>query len=622
MDFQARPKMWYKNRQLKGTDRRELSMSDENKNTESFLKRKWTQWMRNKKSRITVIIVFVMAGVLLFAGISAICYSAGYRVGEKAAHSVSKGGKKDSGKKKAHAVTAEAAETSGEAVSAQAAEVSSAGIQAAEGGVGSSDGGSPAGNKGKNAGNAKKDTDKANGAGGTAAQAAGGYAGKLSVSGNQLCANGTPIQLRGVSTHGLSWFPEYVNEAMIGELKAWGANVFRLAMYTAESGGYCVGDDANRARLKNLVKSGVEYATNQGMYVIIDWHILSDGNPNIYKQQAVAFFSEMAQLYKDNDHVLYEICNEPNGGVSWGEVKSYAQDVIAAIRQYDADGVILVGNPTWCQEIDKVAADPLTGYSNIMYTLHFYADTHRDDLRNKLVRAVSAGIPVFVSEFGICDASGNGAINTQQADLWIQTLNQYGISFVEWSLCNKAESASLIRSDCSRTNGITTEDLSESGKWLLKTLHGSTAGASAPVQNQTQKNIQVQNSQEQQNNQNQSGAGQSASGGNSGQAEQKNPGQYTPSCSAGAEVSVVNSWQEGNAFCIQYDIKVANLTNGVQDGWSGSLSFPASVQLVSGWNANFSAQGSVLSFTAMDYNKTIQQGQKAEGIGVIVKFEN
>ncbi len=599
-------------------------MSDENKNGESFLKRKWTQWMRNKRSRITAIAAVVMAGLLLFAGISAICYSVGYREGEEAAHSVSKGGKKDSGKKKVHAVTKEAAEVSGSAVSAQAAEVSSAGVQAEEGDAGTSAGGSAAANNGKNGKNAKTGADTGNYTGGMAAQAADGYAGKLSVSGNRLCANGTPIQLRGVSTHGLSWFPQYVNEAMIGELKAWGANVFRLAMYTAESGGYCTGDDANRAKLKNLVKSGVRYATNQDMYVIIDWHILSDSNPNTYKQQAIAFFSEMAQLYKDNDHVLYEICNEPNGGVSWGEVKSYAQDIIAAIRQYDADGVILVGNPTWCQDIDKVAADPITGYSNIMYTLHFYADTHRDDLRNKLVNAVSAGIPVFVSEFGICDASGNGAINTRQADLWMQTLNQYGISFVEWSLCNKAESASLIQSGCSKTSGITTDDLSESGKWLLKTLQGSTTGVSVPVQDQTWQNAQGQDGQGQQSsqNQNQSGAGQPVNGGNSWQTEQKNPGQYTPNCSSGAEASVVNSWQEGNAFCIQYDIRVANLTNGVQDGWSGSLSFPAGVQLVSGWNANFSAQGSVLSFTAMDYNKTIQPGQKAEGIGVIVKFEN
>lgn len=599
-------------------------MGDANKKAESAFRQKWAKWMGNKNSKIIVILTIVIISVILLAGIGGICYSVGYRMGENVSDMASNGKKKASGKKKTVVVSTQAVQVSGEAVSIAAVEASGEAAQMGDGSANAAsqtDDNAAGENKGQGSKN-NKGSNAANGSdkGGSAAQAASGYAGKLSVSGSQLCANGSPIQLRGVSTHGLSWFPGYVNEAMISELKAWGANVFRLAMYTAESGGYCTGDEANRTKLKNLVKDGVQYATNQGMYVIIDWHILSDGNPNTHKQQAIAFFSEMAQLYKDNDHVIYEICNEPNGGVSWGEVKGYAQEVIAAIRQYDADGVILVGNPTWCQEIDKVAADPISGYSNIMYTLHFYADTHRDDLRNKLVSAVNAGIPVFVSEFGICDASGNGALNTQQADLWIQTLNQYRISFVEWSLCNKAESASLIQSGCNKTSGITTDDLSESGKWLLKTLQGTTAGASS-AQNQTQQNTQGQNSQSQQNNQSQSNNGQSTNNDNSWQAVQKDPNQYKPNCSAGVEASAVNSWQEGNAFCIQYEIKVANQTGSVKDGWDGSLSFPANVQLVSGWNANFSAQGNRLNFTAMDYNKTIQPGQKAEGIGVIVKFE-
>lgn len=82
------------------------------------------------------------------------------------------------------------------------------------------------------------------------------------------------------------------------------------------------------------------------MYVIIDWHILSDGDPNCYKDEAKAFFSEMAEKYKDRVNVLYEICNEPNG-VDWQTVKEYAEEIIPVIRGKDEDAVVLVGNHDW-----------------------------------------------------------------------------------------------------------------------------------------------------------------------------------------------------------------------------------------------------------------------------------
>ncbi|MCI9143120.1 MAG: glycoside hydrolase family 5 protein, partial [Lachnospiraceae bacterium] len=196
-------------------------------------------------------------------------------------------------------------------------------------------------------------------------------AGRLSVEGTKLVdADGNPVQLRGISTHGLAWYPAYVNEACFHQLKEeWGANVIRLAMYTGENGGYCTGGD--REELKSLVKTGVEYGTNNDMYVIIDWHILSDGNPNQYLEESLDFFREMSEAYADYTNVFYEICNEPNGNVSWGEIKGYAEQVIEVIRGNDKEGVILVGTPNWSQYVDQAAADPIRGYDNIMYTLHF-----------------------------------------------------------------------------------------------------------------------------------------------------------------------------------------------------------------------------------------------------------
>ena len=207
-------------------------------------------------------------------------------------------------------------------------------------------------------------------------------------------------------------------------------------MYTDE-GGYCAGGD--KAALKKLVKDGVKYATDLGLYVIIDWHILHDYDPNQNKDEAIKFFDEMSKEFASYNNVFYEICNEPNGGISWSSVKSYAEEVIPVIRKNDPKGIIIVGTPTWSQDVDIAAKNPIKGYDNIMYALHFYAGTHKDNIRSKMKTAIEAGLPVFVSEYGICDASGNGACNETEANKWVAFMDNYGVSYMIWNLANKNE---------------------------------------------------------------------------------------------------------------------------------------------------------------------------------------
>lgn len=296
-------------------------------------------------------------------------------------------------------------------------------------------------------------------------------AGALHVENTTLCdRDGSAVQLRGVSTHGLSWYPEYVNDKCFKELHdKWGANVVRLAMYTEEYNGYCSGSAANRKELKKLVKKGVRLAAKYDMYVIIDWHILSDGSPKSHKKAAASFFKDMSKTFAGYDNVLYEICNEPNGNTTWKDIKSYANEIIPVIRENDRDAVIIVGTPTWSQEVDKAAASPIKG-DNIMYALHFYAGTHQDSLRQTAEAAIQAGLPIFVSEFGICDASGSGAVNKQQANKWIKLLDKYNVSYVAWNLSNKSESSAMIASSCSKKYGFKRSELSTAGKWVYDLL--------------------------------------------------------------------------------------------------------------------------------------------------------
>lgn len=289
---------------------------------------------------------------------------------------------------------------------------------------------------------------------------------KLRVSGTKIVnESGQTVVLNGISTHGIAWFPQYINREAFQSVKdTFGANVIRIAMYSEPSAGYYDG-------LWTKVDEAVEYAKQVGLYVIIDWHILGDGNPNTYKSEAIRFFSYMSAKYKECNNVIYEICNEPNGNVTWkNDVKPYAIELIKTIRANDPDGIILVGTPTWSQDVDIVADDPIEGYSNIMYTLHFYAATHTDWNRQKLETAINKGLPVFVSEFSICDASGNGWNDVNSGNEWMKLLDKYNISFVGWSLCNKDEKASILSTNCWTTGGWSDSDLSESGQWLINQL--------------------------------------------------------------------------------------------------------------------------------------------------------
>src|SRR5262245_46851906 len=147
------------------------------------------------------------------------------------------------------------------------------------------------------------------------------------------------------------------------------------------------------AASKKRIEAVVEAAIQTGVYVIVDWHA-----HNLHQPEAVAFFGELAKKYGDKPNVIYELFNEPEKDETWPQVKEYATAVSQAIRAHDPDNLVIVGSPEWDQRIDLVAADPLLGQTNVMYSVHFYADTHKDWLRKRTQAAIDHGIPVFVSE--------------------------------------------------------------------------------------------------------------------------------------------------------------------------------------------------------------------------------
>lgn len=270
--------------------------------------------------------------------------------------------------------------------------------------------------------------------------------------------NGNPIQLRGMSTHGLQWFPEILNENAFAALaNDWGANVIRLAMYVGEDG-YA----KDPKTMKERVIKGIELAKKYDMYVIVDWHVHIPGNPlaDVYSG-AYDFFDEISDLYPNDPYIIYEFCNEPNsndGGIpggsvpnneeGWQIVKSYAEPIIKMLREKGNENLIIVGNPNWSQRPDLAANDPIDD-SNTVYAVHFYTGTHKPDpndyVMNNLIYALEKRVPIFISEWGTSEASGNGGPYLEESDKWLSFLNKYNIGWVNWSLTNKNETSGAFR---------------------------------------------------------------------------------------------------------------------------------------------------------------------------------
>lgn len=262
-----------------------------------------------------------------------------------------------------------------------------------------------------------------------------------------LCVNSTNlqnenkqnIQLKGLSSHGIQWYSDVITYDNLKQLKNnWGINIFRVAMY---SEAYV----SNPAELKQKLINIVDYCIDLDMYVIIDWHILNDSNPNTYFEQSNIFFNELSQKYANTPNVIYEICNEPNGNVvTWDdEIKPYAEKIINTIRINNPKSLIIVGTPDWCKKLKPVANNPLN-YENIAYACHFYSGIHDKDLQSDIDYALNKNLCIFVSECGLTDATGDGNIYFDKFKEWIEFLNERNISWLFWSFSAKNESSSIL----------------------------------------------------------------------------------------------------------------------------------------------------------------------------------
>ena len=286
--------------------------------------------------------------------------------------------------------------------------------------------------------------------------------GRLQVTrGRIVGADGKPVSLAGVSYGWSQWEAKrFFNAGVVNWLKQdWHAAIIRAPLGIHEEAGYFQDPVENL----NRVTAAIDAAIAADVYVIVDWH---DHNAHLHTARAIGFFQEIARRYGTRPNLIYEIYNEPKTGYTWKlDVKPYAEQVIAAIRAIDPDNLIVVGTPNWSQDVDIAAADPVKD-GNVAYTLHFYAGTHKQKLRDKAVKAMELGATLFVTEWGTCEASGDGPVDTASVETWMQFLREHQISHCNWAIYDKRETAAIVQRSASSLGGWADADLTPSGRYV------------------------------------------------------------------------------------------------------------------------------------------------------------
>ena len=295
--------------------------------------------------------------------------------------------------------------------------------------------------------------------------------GSLRVQGTQLVNQaGEPLQLRGLSSHGVHYYPNFTNIRALLEIKERGANLFRVAMYAdSTEGGYNDGG-TNRSLNKRLLRLAVENSLAADLYTIIDWHLLRDRNPLIKVKRAMEFFDEMSRIYAHEPGIIYEICNEPSGDTTWQDIKDYAERVIPVIRKNAPEAVVIVGTPHYSSKVLDTLADPLD-FDNILYAYHMYTGNCNYEYIALLDAAREEGIPVFVSEWGIsAPKNGSTTIDTGEGLAFLRYMHQHGISWAYWTLSNTDRGYAVIRSDVDKLSGWDDDDLTIPGRIIFSAL--------------------------------------------------------------------------------------------------------------------------------------------------------
>jgi endoglucanase len=302
---------------------------------------------------------------------------------------------------------------------------------------------------------------------------------QLHVSGNKLVnASGTQVVLHGVNRSGTEYacvqgngiFDGPNDQASITAMKSWGpVNAVRVplneACWNAES---YVNSAYAGTNYINAIKSYVSLLNTNGIVAILDLH-WTDGTytgssagcssaqavcqkPMPDAAQAIPFWTSVANTFKGNDAVIFDLFNEPyasratgntttgwqcweNGGTCSGISYQVAgmQQMVNAVRSTGANNVLMLGGEEYSNDLTSwLQYKPTDPDNDLVASWHSYNfnTCSSQSCWTSQIAPVIASVPVVAGEIGENDCAGT-YINPLTA--WLESQNT---SFLAWTWDN------------------------------------------------------------------------------------------------------------------------------------------------------------------------------------------
>ena len=333
-------------------------------------------------------------------------------------------------------------------------------------------------------------------------------------------AAGNLVVLQGVVTLnvGANGYESDLSVASLEKLKAIGTNCIRVTVQlvgtsgagyvyhyngSARTGDYGDKDtrssESEQQKLLQKLDIAVTSATKLGMYVIVDWGILTS-DPNQYRAEAVGFFGTIAAKYADNPYVLYEICNEPVA--TWGigngadkSVRKYGEAVIEAIRAAGSSAVVVLAPNNSATHLSNAHGDdpvhePLDDAHgwNVAYTFHCYPGNYTFENSPycygwRLRDAHEAGLTVIVTEFSPMDGTFGTAdplsFDMRETAKYLRVFREWDVGYCYFRFASSSAANAVYHENLMFRPFIdlalfkwSESDLTECGKWYYRLVTG------------------------------------------------------------------------------------------------------------------------------------------------------
>lgn len=292
------------------------------------------------------------------------------------------------------------------------------------------------------------------------------------------------VMLNGVGLFHIVDYGYMYNEKTLNALKYWGINCIRIPAYinyrvssndgdvTRDERGLVTSYDEHIKAMDEII----DIATKEGLYCIIDFHILSsDGNISQYQEIGNKFFEHFSSKYGKQNNILYEFANEPYGGTSLESLIEFANTEKQIIKKYDENPIMICGIfhnvpklTEYYQEFKNKNMD------DIFLSIHYYDGESLNIVTDAYEKS---DIPLIWTEWGNADSDSNAetSIYTDVTKQYLKWWNDNNILNCAWMLCGGnykyslwthelGDKAIAVQNGC-----ISDEYLSEYGKLVFQT---------------------------------------------------------------------------------------------------------------------------------------------------------